>query len=346
MPLSRRALLAATAGVVVVPALAQSPKPREEEPLILRAHRKGLVYGASVPAASLANPVFGDILADECGLIATQGEADWAALQPQPGRFDFTGFDRLANFAQRRNLLFRPRSLIRHSGLPDWMAEAVTPASAGRTLTEHVGPVIARYRGRVHSWDIVSEAVEPAHGRADGLRITPWLKAMGPRYIDVAFRLARAIDRDALLAYSDSGLDAGAPEHATRRRSVLGLLDWLRGRGVPLDALSIDSRLDALAPFDGPAFRDFLRDVAGMGLRVIIAGLDVTASHADRAAERLGRYIETALSEKAVIAVISAGLANQGGSDRSSYGLPLDGDLNRTPAWVALARAFDAAPAR
>ncbi len=342
MDLSRRSLLAATAAATAFPALAQSPKPREEEPLILRAHRKGLIYGAAVPASALANPIFGGILVDECGLIATHSEADWAVLQPQAGRFDFTAFDRLANFAQRRNLLFRPRSLLRHTALPDWMSEAVTPATAGRTLSEHIGPVVARYRGRVHSWDIVGEAIEPAHGRTDGLRVTPWLKAMGPRYIDVAFRLARTIDRDAMLAYSDGPLDTATPEHSLRRRAVLGVLEWLRGRGAPIDALAIDSRLDGETAFDGAAFREFLREVAGMGLRVIIAGLDVTASRADRAAERLGRYVETALGEKAVIAVISAGLANQG----SGHGLPLDGDLNRTPVWAALARAFDASPAR
>lgn len=341
MALSRRSLLAATAAVTAFPAFAQSPRPREEEPLILRAHRKGLIYGAAVPATALANPVFGDILADECGLIATRGEADWATLQPQPGRFDFTGFDRLANFAQRHNLLFRPRSLLRSAALPDWMAEAVLPASAGRALAEHIGPVVARYRGRVHSWDIVGEAIEPAHGRADGLRISPWLKSMGPRYIDVAFRLGRAIDRDALLTYGETQIDSGTPEHAARRRAVLGLLEWLRGHGVPVDALSIESRLDGEALFDAAAFRDFLREVGGMGLRIIISGLDVTSGRADRARERLGRYVETALGEKAVIAVISAGLANSGG-----HGLPLDGDLNRTPVWVALARAFDAAPAR
>lgn len=343
MALSRRLLLGATAAFATFPAFAQSPKPREEEPLILRAHRKGLIYGATVPAASLANPIFNDILADECGLIATRSEADWGTLQPQPGRFDFTDFDRLASFAQRRNLLLRPGSLLRHTAaLPDWMAEAVTPATAGRTLSEHIGPVVARYRGRVHSWDIVGEAIEPAHGRIDGLRVTPWLKSMGPRYIDVAFRLARDVDRDALLAYGEANLDSGTPEHAARRRAVLGLLEWLRGRGVPLGALSIDSRLEAEAPFDAPAFRDFLREVAGMGLRIVITGLDVAASRADRAGERLGRYVETALAEKAVIGVVSAGLWNQGGG----HGLPLDNDLNRTPVWIALARAFDASPAR
>lgn len=342
MALSRRLLLGATAALATLPAFAQSPRPREEEPLILRARRKGLIYGATVPATSLSNPVFNDILADECGLIATRVEADWGALQPQPGRFDFTAFDRLASFAQRRNLLLRPGSLLRHGALPDWMAEAVTPATAGRTLSEHIGPVVARYRGRVHSWDIASEAVEPTHGRTDGLRVTPWLKSMGPRYVDVAFRLARTIDRDALLSYGETGLDSGTPAHAARRRAALGLLEWLRGRNAPVGALSIESRLDAEAPFDAPALHEFLREVAGMGLRVIITGLDVTANRADRAADRLGRYVETVLAEKAVIAVVSAGLANPGGS----HGLPLDSDLNRTPVWIALARAFDASPAR
>jgi hypothetical protein len=78
-----------------------------------------------------------------------------------------------------------------------------------------------------------------------------------------------------------------------------------------------------------------------MGLRIVIAGLDMAEGRADRVGERLGRYVETALDEQAVIAVISAGLADQGG-----HGLPLDTDLNRTPAWAALARAFDAAPGR
>lgn len=339
--LSRRTLLATAASVAALPAFAQSPKPREEEPLILRAHRKGMIYGAAIPATALANPVFNDILADECGLIATQAEADWATLQPQPGRFDFTGVDRLANFAQRRNLLFRPGCLLRPAAQPDWMVEAVTPAIAGRTLSEHIGPVVARYRGRVHSWDIVGDVIEPAHGRGDGLRVTPWLKSMGPRYIDVAYRIARTVDRDALLALSEGGLDAATPEHAARRRALLGLLEWMRGRGVPVGALAIGSRLDGEMPFDVAVFREFLREVSGLGLRVVLTGLDVANGRPDRASERIARYVETALDERAVVAVISAGLATPG-----SHGRPLDDDLNRTPVWAALARAFDAAPAR
>jgi len=343
MTLSRRVLLAGMAGVAAFPVTAQQPRPREEEPLILRAHRKGLTYGAAVDLEELANPVVADIIADECGLLMPGAETGWARLQPQPGRFEFAAVDRLINFAQRRNLLMRMRTLVQHRNLPEWTAEAVTPATAGRTLAEHVGPVMARYRGRVHSWDVAGNAVEPAHGRIDGLRASPWLKSMGPRYIEVAFRLARTIDRDALLAYSESELDAATPEHAARRRAVLGLLEWLKQRGAPVDALTIQSTLTA--PFATDEWQAFLREVADLGLRIIITDLAVPDGEEPRAAaERIGRYVEACADQRATIAVLSSGLSTYG--ERAASGRPLDADLNRMPVWAALARAFDAAPAR
>jgi endo-1,4-beta-xylanase len=345
MALSRRTLLASMAAVVARPAAAQQPRPREEEPLILRAHRKGLIYGAAVSSEELANPLVADIIADECGLVTPPGDVGWSTLQPQPGRFDFTRLDRLINFSQRRNLLMRMRPLVQHQAMPEWMAEAVTPATAGRTLAEHVGPVVARYRGRVHSWDVVGEATEPAHGRTDGLRASPWLKAMGPRYIDAAFRLAHAIDRDALLAYSDSGLEAATPEHESRRRAVLGLLEWLKTRGAPVDALAIQSRL--AGPFAAAVWRAFLDEVAGLGVRIVLTDLSLAEPEEPvRAGERVGQYLETTLAQHATIAVLSSSLSSYASRGRDPRGYPLDNDLNRTPVWTALARALDGAPTR
>lgn len=345
MDLSRRAWLSGVAAMLAAPAAAQQPRPREEEPLILRARRKGLVYGSAVTLGDLANPVVAEIVADECGLIEPPPSLDWAAVQPQPGRFDFTGLDRVAGFAQRRNLLLRLPAVVRHSGLPDWMAEGLTPASAGRTLAEHLGPLVARYRGRVHSWDVVGGAVEPAHGRTDGLRVSPWLRAMGPRYIDTAFRLARALDRDTLLAYGDGPLEGVTPEHEARRRAVLGLLQWLKSRGTPVDALAVHSTLDG--SFDPAVWRMFLREIGDLRLRLIVRGLSAGDADIRTAAERMGRYVETTLEEGAVIAVVSDGLSDYAGPGlRGAPGRPLDADLNRTPVWAALARAFDAAPSR
>jgi endo-1,4-beta-xylanase len=189
---------------------------------------------------------------------------------------------------------------------------------------------------------------------------------MGPRYLDVAFQAARAVDGDVLLVYNEYGLDYATENDEARRLATLKLLESLRARRVPVGALGIQAHLRADgSPFDAKALRQFLADVAGMGLRIIISELDVTdkALAADpiardkRVAEEVTRYLETVLDERRVIAVLSWGL-----SDKHSWltqaehskradgalvrGLPLDEEFNRKPMWAAMARAFDFAPVR
>jgi endo-1,4-beta-xylanase len=158
--ISRRAMLSALAAGIATPAVAQM-KPHEEEALAVRARRKGLVFGAALATGHLQDARFAAIFADECGMIVPEWEAKWRVLQPQPGRFDFTAPDRLAEFARARNRLLRGHTLVWHLSVPDWLAEAVSPATANRVLVEHIGAAIGRYRGRVHSWDVVNEPLEP-----------------------------------------------------------------------------------------------------------------------------------------------------------------------------------------
>jgi endo-1,4-beta-xylanase len=349
-------------------ALAQGAlRPREEEPLAVRAARRGLVYGAATATRYFdEDPEFAEIFADECGLLVPEWEAKWTRLQPAPGRFDFTACDRLMAFARRHNQFFRGHTLVWHRAMPDWLPEAITPPTAERLLIEHVGPVVARYRGRVHSWDVVNEAIDPNSAGGDGLRMTPWLKAMGPRYFDVAFRAAAAADPDALLVYNDYGFDYATASDEARRRALLTLLEGLRQRQVPVGAVGIQAHLGADGrPFDTAILRRFLADLAAMGLRIIISELDVSDRTLpadpvlrDRlVADMVRRYLEAALDERAVIAVVTWGLADRyswlhsfAGSKRAdglkSRGLPLDEDFNRKPVWAAMARAFDFAPVR
>jgi endo-1,4-beta-xylanase len=365
LPLTRRAALGGALGLTTAPALA-ALKPREEEPLIVRAKRVGLYYGAALATRHLGDPDFPDVFAEECGLLVPEYEAKWAQVQPEPGRFNFAPMDRLTAYARERHLLARGHTLLWHRSLPAWLGEAVLPSNAARLIQEHIGPTVARYRNRMHSWDVVNEAIEPKDGRADGLRVTPWLKTMGPRYLDVAFQAARAVDGDVLLVYNEYGLDYATENDEARRIATLKLLESLRGRGVPVGALGIQAHLGAdNRPFDANVLRRFLADVAGMGLRIIISELDVAdkalpadpATRDKRVAEEVKRYLETVLDERRVIAVLTWGL-----SDKHSWlnqaehakradglpvrGLPLDDEFNRKPMWAAMARAFDFAPVR
>src|SRR5215471_362061 len=53
-----------------------------------------------------------------------------------------------------------------------------------RAMIEHIQTLAGRYRGKVHSWDVVNEPIEPQDGRSDRLRAAVFLNKMGPDYLD------------------------------------------------------------------------------------------------------------------------------------------------------------------
>src|ERR1700730_4064336 len=63
-----------------------------------------------------------------------------------------------------------------------------------RAVFDRIQQLAGRYRGRVHSWDVVNEPIEPKDGRPDGLRTAVFLEKLGPEYLDLAYRAARDAD--------------------------------------------------------------------------------------------------------------------------------------------------------
>jgi len=90
-----------------------------------------------------------------------------------------------------------------------------TPAQVRANMVNHINTVLAHYKGRVFSWDVVNEAVRNGINPGDQNRDwrtqlredSGWFKAMGADYIELAFRTARAADPDILLYYNDYNLN-------------------------------------------------------------------------------------------------------------------------------------------
>ena len=93
----------------------------------------------------------------------------------------------------------------------------------------------------MHSWDVVNEGIQVEDGRADGLKVTPWLIYIGPEYIDLAFHAAHQADPKAMLVYNENWLEAENPAAEQKRQAVLSLLTRLVKRGVPIHGLGIQS---------------------------------------------------------------------------------------------------------
>ncbi|HLQ23120.1 MAG TPA: endo-1,4-beta-xylanase, partial [Gemmatimonadales bacterium] len=245
-----------------------------------------------------------------------------------------------------------------------WFAATVNRSNAETILRQHIATVAGRYAGKVHSWDVVNEAIDVAGGRPDSLRASPWLEFLGPDYIRIAFEATAQADPHALLCYNDYGIEFKWPKEHAKRAAVLELLGRLKSSNVPIQALGIQAHLRAGDPgFSADELATFLRRVADLGLKILITELDADdralpkdpATRDQAVAKTYESFLSVALAEPAVIAVLTWGL-----SDRYTYfnkmrpradgaparPLPLDADLKPKPAYDALARAFDAAPAR
>jgi endo-1,4-beta-xylanase len=333
--------------------------PLTEPSLSKRAAAKGLLFGAAVMADHLdEDPAHAEAFARECGLLVSQNELKWAIIRPAPGKFDFRRPDRLALFAEAHQMPMRGHTLVWYISNPAWLADALTPATAEKLLREHIWAVAGRYRGKMQSWDVVNEAIEIDDGRPDGLRKTPWLAAMGPAYIETAFRIAHEADPHARLCYNDYGLEYADEASEAKRSAVLALLERLRAAKAPVHVVGLQAHLRGGRNFDPKPLTQFITDVASLGLEVYLTEFDVNdidlprriASRDAAVAMTARQFLEPVLDQRAVKIVASWGLSDKYTYRNepefkhfcwSSRPLPLDEEMRRKPLWQAMARAFD-----
>lgn len=352
--LTRRLLLAQMAGALALrPTVDESARGLRD---IAKAH--GRLYGCAAASYQLKDWAFAPVLAREADILVAEYEMKRAALEPSQGQYDFSGADVLLGFARAHGMAFRGHTLVWHKKNPSWLEDALQGASAERLLTGYIAAVAGHYRGRMHSWDVVNEAILPTDGRADNLRNTLWLKRFGPSYVDLAYRAARAADPDALLAYNDWGCELGLPENDRFRAATLDFLEAALARGVPIQALGLQGHLPAFGvPVDQKKLARFLDDVRQLGLKILVTEHDVDDSGGpsdiairDRAvADASRRFLDVMLASSATIAVLTWGLTDRfldppAWRDRLAGRyprmLPLDADLERKPMWRAMAKAF------
>jgi endo-1,4-beta-xylanase len=265
----------------------------------------------------------------------------------------------LAAFAAAHGIKMRGHTCVWYAANPPWLDDKVLHAPDDEIMTFFITKMMARYKGRFHSWDVVNEAIWPADGRADGLRQCAWLKRFGPSYIDIAYHTAKQADPGALLVYNDWGCEGGEAWNDTFRAVTLKFLEGAKARGVPIEALGMQGHLNAFGvPVDQKKLRSFLEAVQAMGLKILVTELDVDDSKAPLDPRRrdiavgdaTARFLDVVLDNSACEAVLSWGLTDRylhkpEGLTAALTGylprkLPLDTTLAPKPMYGAIARAF------
>jgi len=364
--LSRRCLLQCACAVTCLGAAARPPQLRssiqenDAAGLAAVAARHGRLYGTAISTYQLADDDFAQVLAGEAAILVPEYEMKRGVVEPVRGSLDLSACDRILAFARARGMNFRGHPLVWHKRNPDWLEEAVRTSRDESLIVSYVEQMVRHFRGHVHSWDVVNEAIAPADGRPDSLRRSFWLEALGVGYIDLAFHAAKAADPSALLVYNDWGCELGGTENDTFRAATLDFLDRALARGVPIEGLGLQGHLRAFGtPVDAAKLSAFLASVRAMGLKVLVTEHDVDDSGgpADAAlrdaavADASRRFLEVMI-ESGAATILTWGLSDRylekPGWRESVAGysprmLPLDRDLNRKPMWHAVAAALDKA---
>ena len=327
---------------------------------------KGLIYGTTISAAQIKeDPAFIALVLDQAGLIVAENEMKWQVMnRGGRGDDDYQPADTIADFAFKNGLVLRGHNLLWYHRTPSWFFDLESRHEMESAVVEHIHSLAGRYRGKVHSWDVVNEPIEPKDGQPDGLRKSVFLEMMGPGYLDLAYHTARETDPAARLVVNEYDVELDAPEQEARRTALLNLLERMQRSGTPVDAVGIQAHLSCAGgpSFSAAVLRRFLAEIAGLGLTIQITELDVTDEDAaadetvrDRlVADTYSRFLDAALDEPAVKMVVTWGL-----SDRHSWivrretneakwrkdgmisrPLPFDADLKPKPAFEAMARAF------
>lgn len=255
-----------------------SPKPEEND-----VKQKGLkdyyadnfLIGAALFPELFDDPVSADLIKTHFSAMTPENQMKWAWLHPTPSEYKFEDADKIAEFTAANNIKLIGHTLVWHSQLgrgvftkegsddPNDLIDSETLLSR---IKDHIYTVAGRYKGKVHGWDVVNEALNE-----DGtMRESGFYKIAGDTFIEKAFEYAHQADPGAELYYNDYNLVK--PE---KRHGAIGIIKKLQEKGLKIDAVGIQAHWDMTFP-ELKEIEKSILEFSELGIKVMFTELDVS----------------------------------------------------------------------
>jgi len=222
------------------------------------------ITGTDVTGVETVKKHFNSIVAENC----MKSEE----IHPEEGVYDFTLADKFVEFGEANDMFIIGHCLIWHSQLAPWFpydeeGKYVTPEVLKERIRDHITTIVTRYKGRIHGWDVVNEAIVE-----DGsYRKSPFYEILGEEFIPFAFECAHAADPDAELYLNDYGMNVPG-----RRDTYVRIIKDLQARGLRIDGIGMQGHMGMDYP-DFSEFEESLLAYAGTGINVMITEWDMSA---------------------------------------------------------------------
>lgn len=221
------------------------------------------IWERDAAAVAVVKKHFNSIVAENC--------MKSMFLQPQEGVFDFKDADRFVLFGEKNKMQIIGHTLIWHSQTPDWFFVDKNGKEVSRDvliarMRKHIHTVVSRYKGRVHGWDVVNEAI---------LDNGEWRKSkfydiIGPQFIELAFKFAHEADPNAELYYND--YSTAVPE---KRKGIIKMIRQVKAAGGRVSGIGMQEH-NAL---DNPPIDEVEKTIlgfAGLDAKVMVTEMDIS----------------------------------------------------------------------
>jgi endo-1,4-beta-xylanase len=319
----------------------------ETEGLRAAADKRGKLIGFAMATRVGADAEqYRKVAAREFNCLVAENAMKFGPVCPKGrGVYDFNNVDAIMAFAQANNMKVRGHALVWHQQQPGWLSEDEwTKQEMADILHEHIATMVSRYKGKVYAWDVVNEAISDSNDVNDVYRKDNYLDALGPEYIDMAFRWAREADPQAKLFYNDYGADFGGVKFEKMYQMVAGM----KKRGVPIDGVGLQMHINLSAQGKGEELAKVIRRLGELGLQVQITEMDVALDlPADKAAlekqaKIYGEITAVAMREKACTALLLWGFTDKHSwipwftKDKQGAALIFDEEYRPKPAYEAM----------
>ena len=220
------------------------------------------------------------LAAQEFNFVTPENEMKWESVERSEGNFSFGSADNIVNWAQQNNMKIKGHALVWHNQLPDWVKQINSRDRLLSVMKRHIETVMGRWGNKLHSWDVVNEAISTDSDVGSGnakMRPSVFSNLLGEDFIPTAFKMAREYaDKNGMknmkLYYNDYSIDADNDKSRFLRKKIK---EWLAA-GAPIDGIGFQMHIGP--PNNIPtvqSVKDNMEYYASLGLEVLISEWDI-----------------------------------------------------------------------
>lgn len=245
----------------------------DAQPALKDVYARDFLIGAALNREQIYEQVPAEtaIVTKQFNSITPENVLKWEKLYPDPNGYNFDAADKFVEFGEKNNMFIVGHTLVWHYQTPGWVFQDADSGDTDREtllarMKDHIFTVVGRYKGRIHGWDVVNEALDPN----GNMRNTKWFEIIGEDYIAKAFEYAHEADPNAELYYND--FDMWKP---SKFAGVVRLVKDLQAKGIRIDGVGMQAHWG----FDYPSLEELEAAIlvySQLGVKVMMTEMEMS----------------------------------------------------------------------